>query len=72
MQQDGIDWFTISKINPHALDLAVFNRSICSGSAVTQGLDRVSLQYKKKLLVLYQVAAMKIRAEKEEIKRDAM
>ena len=71
MQQDGIDWYAISKITPHALDLTAFGRAIASGGAVAQGLDRVSLQYRKKLLVLFQVAALKIKAEKEEMQRQA-
>ena len=52
----GIDWYTVSKLNPDKLDLKSFNE-IVSECRPEQGIDRVSLQYRKKLLIMFQNAS---------------
>lgn len=58
----GIDWYSISKMSHSNFDLDEF-KEIVTDSQPHQGIDRVSLQYRKKLLIMFQEASKMIKMQ---------
>lgn len=52
----GIDWYSVHKLNLDSLDLPKFNQLV-GNCQIAYGLDNVSKQYRKKLLILFQNAS---------------
>lgn len=59
-QQLGLEWYSVHKLNPDKLDLKAFSE-IVGRCQIDYGVDNVSLQYRKKILLLFQVASREIK-----------
>ena len=55
MNNNELDWYALSKLNNNYFDLQQFS-NIVSKAEPSNGIDRVTLHYRKKLLLLFQNA----------------
>ena len=63
--EGGIDWYSLSKLDNLHFNLSAFS-DIVSKAHPAQDIERVTLQYRKKLLQMFQNASQNIKEQTPE------